>query len=120
MTPTTSPPLTQDELRRAFNAARRPDDPDLAVLAQHAARYELILGTALRTRRRSLSAPAPDSHIPAPAHWPPHVARLHPAHAASSSTSSGNTATVTPLRRRTDAATAIDFKSLAAGDRRED
>lgn len=99
MTPTTSPPLTQDELRRAFNAVRRPDDPDLAVLAQHAARYELILGTALRTRRRSLSAPAPDSHIPAPAHWPPHVARLH---------------------RRTDAATAIDFKSLAAGDRRED
>lgn len=113
MTPTTSPPLTQDELRRAFDAIRRPDDPDLAVLAKHAARYEIVLGTALRTRRRALITPAPDSHIPAPDHWPPNVARLHPAHAAS------NTGTVTHLRRRSDAP-GIYFKSLAAGDRRED
>lgn len=76
---TAGAPLTQDELRRAFESVRRPDDPDLPTLLQHAARYSVVLGTALRARRASNAPqPAPDALIPAPVHWPDHIARQHP------------------------------------------
>lgn len=97
-------PITAAELEAVYEAERRPSDPDLKTLQQHAARYALLLGQARAVRAR-LDKPA-DAHIPAPDHWPSHVAQVHPARA--------QCAPVTHLRRRTDVV--IDFKRLAAGD----
>lgn len=98
------PPITHDELQAVYAAERRPSDPDLKTLQQHAARYALLIGRAMAQRdRRSQPADAP---IPAPHHWASHVAQAHPARAQCDP--------VTQLRRRSDVV--IDFKRLAAGD----
>ena len=115
MTPTQrhpDPTLTRAELLQAYAVVAQPGDPDLDTLQRHACRYLLLLAAARNRRQRTQQpqpTPGPDGRIPAPDHWPPNVAHLHPTQAPSSST------TVVPLRRRSDASD-IDFKSRAAGE----
>jgi len=70
------PTPSTEELQAAWRAVARRDWPPLHELAQAAARYELVLGTAARRARGAVQTPAPRAlppnvNPPAPVVRPP-------------------------------------------------
>jgi len=59
------PTPSAEDMEAAWRAVARRDWPPLHELAQAAARYELVLGTAARRARGERPAPAPEVQTPA-------------------------------------------------------